>query len=152
MPLRHSFYLRLRNLPCLLTLGLALVGLGCQRRVPSAAFWQSTVKHQAGIICLDNTMHLTTREAVIDSVALVRGILDFLLVVPENRLLFVVYFNGAGPKDISDARVAGLLLKKLLVKQGYPDARIDYTDRFYRPRNGVARYPYRKVDLVVTKK
>jgi|GEM_PF-6763141 len=152
MPLRHSLYLRLRTLPCLLTLGLALFGLGCQRQVPAAAFWQSPVKHRAGIICLDNTLHLTTREAVIDSVALVRGILDFLLAEPDTRLLFVVYFNGVGPKDITDARVAGLRLKNLLVKQGYPDARIDYTDRFYRPRNGVARYPYRKVDLVVTKK
>ena len=127
---------------------LVLLLANCQREVAPTAYVSSAHNRFPIVIDMANTMHLTPSEAVIDSVVLVRRVLDSVMVPAKNQLKLVVYFTGSGSWDLRRARAAGCNLKQLLVKFGYDESRITYEAKPFA-LDSTQKSRFRKVNFIV---
>ncbi len=112
--------------PALALLGGGLCGAtACQRPFSPAAYLAGRPCRPA-VVAMDRLLRVTPARAFPDSAAAVFRVADAILACPDRRLHLVVYFHGSGPWVYRRALAAGLSLKDLLVKHGYPVARLSY--------------------------
>jgi hypothetical protein len=134
--------------PCLFAFLLILTG-ACTRRIGPSSFVSHGQQRRA-IIRMDEVLHLTPLQPVLDSAQVVAQVLTHAMDSPGRQVQLVVYYTGAGPLDYQRASVAAFSLRNLLIHQGYDSTRISYRAAPSKGPLHEKQYPYRRVDFVVT--
>jgi hypothetical protein len=133
-----------------LCLMLLCLTSACAGRVVPATY--ATDQNQPQVVVpMDEFLHLTPLVPVIDSPQVVYPLLDQALARPGTRVELMVYYTGIGALDYSRASVAGFTLRKLFIEQGYDSTRLQYRAAPSRVPLKEKKYPYRRVDFVVSR-